>query len=54
MISHFIYILPMISAFGDTGLAVYRRYYEEEVTKIGISAHLGGMAAGTLSQDLAN
>ncbi|OPL20974.1 hypothetical protein AM593_06741, partial [Mytilus galloprovincialis] len=36
------------SAVGDTGLAIYRRYFEEEVTKVGISAHIGGMIAGLL------
>lgn len=34
------------SAIGDTSVAVYRRFFEEGATKIGISAHIGGMMAG--------
>ena len=33
-------------AIGDTSVAVYRRFFEEGATKIGISAHIGGMLAG--------
>ncbi|XP_071154383.1 rhomboid-related protein 1-like isoform X1 [Mytilus edulis] len=38
----------LVLSVGDTGLAIYRRYFEEEVTKVGISAHIGGMIAGLL------
>lgn len=37
-----------LTAIGDTSVAVYRRFFEEGATKIGISAHIGGMMAGNL------
>lgn len=37
-----------MTAIGDTSVAVYRRFFEEGATKIGISAHIGGMMAGNL------
>ncbi|XP_062602053.1 rhomboid-related protein 2-like isoform X2 [Saccostrea cucullata] len=38
----------LVLAVGDTSVAVYRRFFEEGATKIGISAHIGGMMAGLL------
>lgn len=38
----------LVLAIGDTSVAVYRRFFEEGATKIGISAHIGGMMAGLL------
>lgn len=38
----------LVLSFGDTGIAIYRRYFETVTTKVGISAHIGGMVAGLL------
>ena len=38
----------LILSFNETGMAIYRRYFEEEVTEVGISSHIGGMLAGLL------
>ncbi|XP_064616451.1 rhomboid-related protein 2-like [Liolophura sinensis] len=35
-------------AGADTGMAIYRRYFEEIEHRIGISAHIGGLMAGLL------
>ncbi|KAL3872317.1 hypothetical protein ACJMK2_040249 [Sinanodonta woodiana] len=38
----------LLLAGGDTGNAVYRRFFTEGSSKVGISAHIGGMLAGLL------
>ncbi|KAL4217875.1 Rhomboid-related protein 2 [Mactra antiquata] len=37
-----------ILVFVDTSMAVYRRFYETGVSKVGISAHCGGLLTGLL------
>jgi hypothetical protein len=32
-------------------MAIYRRYFEEEVTEVGISSHIGGMLAGMVRRN---